>query len=713
MVSLNVNGLSTNTKKRLFAHQILYPPMGQSPDVFCIQEVHSTVESEQDFLNVFQYDLAFTHGRSLRTGGLVIGLKRNLDYNVLQHYGYLDEDSNSSYLMLHANIQGEEVVIINVYTANGASPQKKRFWNKLAEDMTMFGCPNIIMCGDFNTVLDLKKDATYYADRDKHSTAAFNEFIDSCELIDTFRTFNPMSRRVTRFDARASGARLDYFFISGYFSNSIQQAEILSHKTISDHNPVRISLCIHRNPKGPGYWRFPDPVLDNEQFVTTMQTKLKTHIDKYARQVGPESIWDLLKYKVIHDTKEFLRLDGLADKCRNEFYQETLADLHHRHDNAVRDSKRRHLNSEIVEVTQAWDVFLARVGKKRLELNIGRARKEREKSSKYFFRKFNAIPGSSKMLYDHQDRECSSDSEILNVCHNFYSKLYCKPIVQGDPVYTFIPVSQDPEIVNQEERDDLARTISLEELMAALKGMKKGKAPGVDGISVAFLQTFWDILGPHVLASFEYAWVQKKLVPSQRKGIIKLLPKRDKNPNFVQNLRPISLLNNDLKILTRALAVRLKAVLDKVLHPDQNLFIKGRYIGNAVLDFYAAASKALDDDEDFLLMNLDIEKAFDSVSWKFLYKTLTGFGIPEDFISWIKILHNGKELQVYNNGYASKSIFVKNGLAQGCVLSPLLFIFCIETLGNVVRDNKVVEGIKVGDLEKKVNMAADDTAFII
>ena len=85
--------------------------------------------------------------------------------------------------------------------------------------------------------------------------------------------------------------------------------------------------------------------------------------------------------------------------------------------------------------------------------------------------------------------------------------------------------------------------------------MKKGKASGLDGLPAAFYSKFWDIVGPLLLHSFTCVHEQGMMAPSHRRGVIKLLPKKGKNPHFVGNLRPIIILNVDLKILTRALSL--------------------------------------------------------------------------------------------------------------------------------------------------------------
>ena len=102
------------------------------------------------------------------------------------------------------------------------------------------------------------------------------------------------------------------------------------------------------------------------------------------------------------------------------------------------------------------------------------------------------------------------------------------------------------------------------------------------------------------------------------------------------NLRPITLLEVDVKILTKALVTRLKEIMQEIISSDQQAFIQGRYLGNSVLDLYAAAAVALEQGEDCLAMLLDIEKAFDSVNWDFLYKLLQHIGLHPSLYTGLK-----------------------------------------------------------------------------
>ena len=177
------------------------------------------------------------------------------------------------------------------------------------------------------------------------------------------------------------------------------------------------------------------------------------------------------------------------------------------------------------------------------------------------------------------------------------------------------------------------------------------------GLQFSFYLLFWDKLGDLLFQSLNFSAQEGCLSPTQRKGIRHLITKKDKNLALVQNWRPITLLNVDYKILSKTLAMRLALELPKLIGIDQRGFIKGWYIGENVFELYSIIAQAESDKEEGVLLQLDIEKAFDSVSWNYLYEVLSNFNFPGSYIDWIKILYCQKELQIINNGRFSEKIF--------------------------------------------------------
>ena len=103
--------------------------------------------------------------------------------------------------------------------------------------------------------------------------------------------------------------------------------------------------------------------------------------------------------------------------------------------------------------------------------------------------------------------------------------------------------------------------------------MASDKSPGNDGLPCEFYEVFWNDVAEILIKSFNYSYEMGKLSISQSRGIIKLIPK---------NWPPLTLLNCDYKIATKAIANRIKTFLPKLVSYDQAGFIRDRFIGENI-----------------------------------------------------------------------------------------------------------------------------------
>ena len=103
-----------------------------------------------------------------------------------------------------------------------------------------------------------------------------------------------------------------------------------------------------------------------------------------------------------------------------------------------------------------------------------------------------------------------------------------------------------------------------------------------------------------------------------------------------------------------------------------------------------------------IMVMIDFEKAFDTLSWSFLYKTLDYFNFGPVFKQYIKLLYSSPECSVTNNGFHSELFSISRGIRQGCPISALLFILCVETLAIYIREQKNIQGIRLANKEIKI-----------
>lgn len=217
------------------------------------------------------------------------------------------------------------------------------------------------------------------------------------------------------------------------------------------------------------------------------------------------------------------------------------------------------------------------------------------------------------------------------------------------------------------------------ELYAALQSMEGGKAPGIDGIPVEFYREFWSVIGEDLLTVFYESFKDRNLPLSCRRAVLTLLPKKG-DLQEIMNWRPVSLLCADYKILSKALANRLREVMDLVIHQDQTYCVPGRNI----LDNVSLIRDILDISDSLGiktgLISLDQEKAFDRVEHHYLWKTLESFSLSPGLMAMIKVLYRDIESVLKINGSLSGPFKVCRGVRQGCSISGMLYALAIEPM---------------------------------
>ena len=211
-----------------------------------------------------------------------------------------------------------------------------------------------------------------------------------------------------------------------------------------------------------------------------------------------------------------------------------------------------------------------------------------------------------------------------------------------------------------------------------------------------------------------YSYFHGELSNSQKQAVITLIEKKDKDRRWIKNWRPISLVNVDVKIGSKAIAKRLENLLPHIFHYDQNAFVKGRTIFDATRTISDVMEFTKMRDYQGIMTAIDFEKAFDSLNWNFLHKSLEFFGFG-DFFFWdgakrfIRIYQVVLSIMVF-----PLPLLILNGaVRQGDPLSPSLFIIVLKLLALSIRNNDQIKGIAVDGSEIKLVIFADDmTSFV-
>ena len=144
-------------------------------------------------------------------------------------------------------------------------------------------------------------------------------------------------------------------------------------------------------------------------------------------------------------------------------------------------------------------------------------------------------------------------------------------------------------------------------------------------------------MGESLTSALNFSFEIGQLPISQRRGIVKLIPKKDADPNLIKNWRPLTLLNCDYKIASKAIANRIKIVLPELISDDQSGFVKNSCISNNIRTLDSVIQYTANKNIPGLLLFLDFEKAFDTLEWSFTKKSLQHFGFGPSLSKWVRL----------------------------------------------------------------------------
>lgn len=564
---------------------------------------------------------------------------------------------------------------------------------------------SLIIGGDWNCTLS-KKDkiggAPWKLSSYRNLILTTMEMFD---LVDIQRMRHPKLRKFT-YESKSLKlkSRIDFFLIAKNLSGDVKNSEIY-HAIAPDHDAIYISFSwSNKSPRGPGLWKFNNTLLNDIQYVSTVRDTYAQACSYYSHVSDKRLFWELMKMEIRSVTISF-------SKCKAKRISNREQELRRRIDQLDVIICENFSCPYIDGVLREYDGLkteLKSIYEEKGKQTMFRAKcrwiENGERPTKYFFNleKSNYNKKTISELWLHDDSTTRNETVILEQIENYYRNLYTSDLTFSETAYdTFIDNVDSPKL-SEDVQETLEGPLTYEECEKILETFQNDKAPGEDGFTVEFYTYFFELLGNDLIASFNEAYEQGEFSISQRRGIITLIPKEDGSLLDLSNWRPIT---------SKAIAKRIEPTLPNLIHSDQTGFVKGRYIGenirliNDIMEYTSLQNLP------GILTSLDFRKAFDSIEWPFIMKTLDHFNFGSDIKRWIKLFYTNTETAVQNNCFITSWFKPSKGVRQGCPLSPYLFILSAEVLSKRIRQDSNVRGIKVFGKEIKLSQFADYTTL--
>ena len=708
--SYNIRGCNNYSKLKRITN-FIFKLSKSDRFIFSLQESHI---SDKDLTSV----------RLLWRQGLLCSPSLNNARGVLTFYSnslfdnilYEHSSANGRSTWIIGTHNNKTDLFVSIYAPNSGKNLEfyASLFKKIHNLANQYCTDSIFLSGDFNVVISggasIGRITTKYE-------ARLAEFI-SKELaslgLDNLMSHNRASHTWKR---GLTFSTLDYVFGPSEIANLQPDARVCWGIDKSDHAGIIVNISFDLD-KGPGMFRPNLSFLDDCDYRKDLELLLITSLQCSNPSWDPHMKLEYTKVMIRSIVSEL----SLKYKKRIEEKHSTVIEELSKLNDLKRDLASNPgsmigkfisindvdldillLEDDLTKLLESKTKMLAATSRiKWLELG--------ERSNKYFLNLNKSFQNKSFIkCFMENDTEFHSTEDKINIAYEFYSKLYAHH-ANSDPS-DFL----DNLYVNSINpvHDDLTVQISKEELTSILKNCGD-TAAGPDGVGYKLIKACWNIYAPILLESWNHGLVTGILAPSHRNSVICLLEKKNKDRRYIQNLRPISLSNCDIKLITKVLTKRFNKYLPILLNPHQTAYIKGRQVhdnlrGIELIKEYCQKSKVCG-----FLVSLDARKAFDSVDHSFITKVLEKFQISSQFIKIFKLLYNDITAQVLINGHLTNSFPIERSVKQGDALSCVLFILCMETLIASIEQNPDISAIATNNLvAPKVLAYADDIAVMV
>ena len=692
LASLNARGLRDLGKTARLLRDLL----SFGVDVATIQETHFVCEADSRVLsNDFVVYSAYGN-RQAR--GVSLLVKRSLDASVD---------------LVHADVEGRLIVadiavksgafrVVAVYAPNDRD-ERVAFYRRL--EPFLVDSSRLVLVGDWNAILDPKIDRGRGAKGKARADRSLVNLINDFGLIDRYRADHPgremwtwalrwPSLRVVSYLDRMLVRRVDL---------DLLDCPTFHRLDYSDHKLVCARVVLENRPRLAGYWKFNLSLLDRrdfrEQLIRLVQREL-------VGAVIGNRWWERLKSKIRAFVTKFSQRLALDKANKMKALEDSLSRAEAGGDSleialakeALRRSSSERYQGQVVRHK------LNKMSNEAVNMGAELRKEEFRRGSDRFIREVVTPEG-------HTLRSADDMCEAFR--RHFENRFTKEPGLRTDEFRSYLA---DFPRLSPTEAAGCEGEITESDVHSALKKVGRGKSPGLDGLPYELYLRLSHIFVPILTVVFNN-WFRQGSVPRRiTRGVITLLRKDKGGGGNLDNYRPITLLNTELKILAKILTERLQLVADRLLGPEQTCAVKGRTI-QSNLHLIRTILEGVKDDDCAALINLDQSKAFDRVDHQYLATVLQAAGFKPDFCKWISLLYRAPSAVVQVNGKLSSVFALSRSVRQGCPLSPLLYALALEPLLRRLKDetsSPALRGIGVpGGARARVSAYADDVSAFV
>ena len=162
-----------------------------------------------------------------------------------------------------------------------------------------------------------------------------------------------------------------------------------------------------------------------------------------------------------------------------------------------------------------------------------------------------------------------------------------------------------------------------------------------------------------------------------------------------------------------AITQRIKPAVQTIIGRQQKAYLQHNNIGSCIINLINLIKHTAKTKQAGLILLIDFKKAFDSISHTFIENTLKILGFGPDIRGWIKTFLKNRDAQIILGGHLTDCINLEQGVPQGDIISPYIFILIVEILLIKITSTKNISGIPFAKKEARAETFADDTTLIM
>ena len=677
----------------------------ENPHIVMLQEI--TLSSEQLTLIVKKYgykaetNIDINNQNTMGTGFVwKTNLPVNEVYSVIDSRGQLLKLGNYNFL--------------NIYAPSGSqNKQARRIFFGQDIFRVMRGMSKIppILGGDFNCVLSAKDTENNFVDK---KCPALKSLIDNFNYSDPYRLLNPEGGDFTFHRPNCAASRLDRFYVPQHLAGGVKT--VSHHASLADHKYVVMNITL------PDINILPEPVKSNTTYwkLNTSILKDEDFLQNFANMYQKLRL-KIPEYKDIADWWDFCAKPSIKMYCMG--VSTHLADIR-------RDTKKflfSYLNvalkmrdwKEVARVRQEINTILLQESMGFVVRSRFNENSETEVASLFHTNRENKMSNKNNLDSLNIDGEVSDNKDIIEAeVLKYFGALFNGHHDQNleDTGKPFVPDNTGlPDFLtglgklSAESQTKVARDLTFAEVeYIIVNECDNNKSPGLDGLPYEFYKATWDIIGQDFVSVLQVELARFDLIDSDKHGATRLASKVDGVP-AVSELRPITLLNCDYKILAKCFVRRLTPVMCEVI-------LSGQLCSNGNKNILFGVSNVISS-IDYINMHrvpaymatYDMYKAYDRVMLKYLVKVLEAMRFPDKFVRWILMLHDGATTR-FILSFLTDPIQVLFSIRQGDPLSMILYIIYIEPLLMMIK--RSTRGLHVSLISQRDEDYCDDVNFL-